>query len=90
MAGAAEPLLALIGAAAPGPALVCPDDGISITAAELEEAVTGLAGCLQTAGVNRGDRVAIVLDDGPELIELLFALSAVGAAGAAQSGLHQS
>ncbi len=79
MAGAAEPLLALIRAGAPGPALVCPDDGISVTAAELEAAVTDLAGCLQTAGVGRGDRVAVVLPNGPEIVALLFALAALGA-----------
>ena len=41
--------------------------------------MTGLAGCLQTAGVNRGDRVAVVLPNGPEIVALLFALAALGA-----------
>ena len=79
MANAAEPLLDLICAGEPGPALVCPDNGISITPAELMEAVTDLAGRLRTAGAGHGDRVAVVLPNGPEIVALLFALAALGA-----------
>ena len=79
MTNTPEPLLALICPGEPGPALVSPDDGISITPAELAETVTDLAGSLRTAGAGHGDRVAVVLPNGPEIIALLFALAAVGA-----------
>ena len=79
---AAEPLSAILDAPGSRAALVCPDDERSLTVDELAAIVGELAGRLHALGVRRGDRVAIVLDDGPELIELLFALSAVGAAAA--------
>ena len=79
---AAEALSAILDAPGSRAALVCPDDERSLTLDELAAIVGELAGRLHALGVRRGDRVAIVLDDGPELIELLFALSAVGAAAA--------
>ena len=79
---AAEPLSAILAAPGSRVALVCPDDERSLTVDGLAAIVGELAGRLHALGVRRGDRVAIVLDDGPELIELLFALSALGAAAA--------
>ena len=79
MTEAAEPLLELIGGDESQEALVCPDDGIAISYAELGRAVTGLAGRLRDAGVGRGDRVAVVLPNGPEIVALLFALASLGA-----------
>jgi acyl-CoA synthetase (AMP-forming)/AMP-acid ligase II len=80
VAHAAEPLLELIGAGESRPALVSPDDGISITYAELAATVADLAGQLRAAGVGRDDRVAVVLPNGPEIVALLFALASIGAA----------
>ncbi|HEY8859959.1 MAG TPA: AMP-binding protein, partial [Gaiellales bacterium] len=79
MTEAAEPLLELIGGDESQEALVCPDDSIAISYAELGRAVTGLAGRLLDAGVGRGDRVAVVLPNGPEIVALLFALASLGA-----------
>jgi acyl-CoA synthetase (AMP-forming)/AMP-acid ligase II len=76
---ASEPLLELIGPGDSRPALVCPDDGLSITYPELAAAVSDLAGRLRAAGVGHGDRVAVVLPNGPEIVALLFALASVGA-----------
>jgi acyl-CoA synthetase (AMP-forming)/AMP-acid ligase II len=75
----AEPLRAIL-AASGSAALICPDDERSLSIDELTVIAEQLAGCLHGLGVRRGDRVAIVLEDGPELIELLFALSLLGAA----------
>ena len=77
-----EPLRAVLADRGSQPALVCPDDGQSLSFDELAAIVDQLAGCLQTLGVRRGDRVALVLANGPELIELLLAVTALGAAAA--------
>ena len=79
MERASEPLLELIGASDARPALVCPDDGVAITYPELAAAVADLAGRLRAAGVQPGDRVAVVLPNGPEIVALLFALASLGA-----------
>ena len=75
----AEPLLELIRRAGAGPALACPDDGVTLTYDRLAESAASLASRLAAAGVGRGGRVAVVLPNGPEIIELLFALAALGA-----------
>ena len=77
-----EPLRAVLSASGSQRALLCPDDDQSISVDELGAIIDGLAGRLHALGVRRGDRVAIVLDDGPELIALLFAVAALGAAAA--------
>jgi acyl-CoA synthetase (AMP-forming)/AMP-acid ligase II len=77
-----EPLGAILSASASQLAVTCPNDERSLSVDELASIVEGLAGRLHGLGVQRGDRVAIVLDDGPELIELVFALAALGAAAA--------
>src|SRR5262245_38586557 len=64
------------------PALISPDDGLTVNRTELPERVDSLARDLAGVGVARGDRVAFALPNGPELVELLFAISAVGAAAA--------
>lgn len=63
-------------------ALVVPEDGQSLTYAQLGSRVGTLAGRLAAAGVRRGDRVALALPNGPELVQLLLAIAAVGAAAA--------
>ena len=60
-------------------ALACPDDGSPLTYDRLAAEVLDIASRLRSAGVGRGDRVAVVLPNGPEIIELLFALAALGA-----------
>jgi oxalate---CoA ligase len=63
----------------PAPALVCPDDELTYTHEDVASLVTELAGRLCTAGVERGDRVAIVLPNGPEIVLCLFAMALLGA-----------
>jgi acyl-CoA synthetase (AMP-forming)/AMP-acid ligase II len=77
-----EPLSAILHSQTSQAALICPDDDRSISVDELAAIVGGLSAGLHALGIRRGDRVAIVLDDGPELIELLFALAGLGAAAA--------
>jgi len=78
-----EPLAAVFSAGeAAAAALVCPDDGSSIAFGELAERVDSLARALRGLGVERGDRVAMALPNGPEIVELLLAVTALGAAAA--------
>jgi oxalate---CoA ligase len=63
----------------PAPALVCPDDQLSYSHEDLASLVAELAGRLATAGVERGDRVAVVLPNGPEIVLCLFAIGLLGA-----------
>jgi acyl-CoA synthetase (AMP-forming)/AMP-acid ligase II len=79
---AGEPLQAILSGPGSTPALVCPDDKRAWNLDELTTMVDRLARQLHTLGVRRGDRVAIVLENGPELIGLLFAVTALGAAAA--------
>jgi acyl-CoA synthetase (AMP-forming)/AMP-acid ligase II len=79
----AEPLAAVVRAGEAGAtALACPDDGSSISFGELAERADTLARALRGLGVERGDRVALALPNGPEIVELLFAVTALGAAAA--------
>ncbi|MFD8221340.1 amino acid adenylation domain-containing protein [Streptomyces sp. NPDC059697] len=52
----------------------------ALTYAELEERTVRLADRLRGAGVGRGDRVAVFLDRGPELVTGLLAVLRTGAA----------
>lgn len=61
------------------PALICPDDGLTYTHEDVAALVTELAGRLSTAGVRRGDKVAVVLPNGPEIVLCLFAIGLLGA-----------
>ena len=63
-------------------ALVSPEDGHVITFASLEREVFRLAGRLSAVGVERGDRVAVVLPNGPEFVLVLLAITTLGAAAA--------
>lgn len=56
------------------------DDGGAVTFAALLSRVRRLAGALQSAGVGRGDVVAVLLPNGIEFVELFLASSALGAA----------
>ena len=64
------------------PALVVPDDGQVLTYGQLARRVGDLAGSLAAAGVGRGDRVAFTLPNGPDVIQILLAITALGAAAA--------
>lgn len=78
-----ERLSALLAAGRPdAAALLAPEDGRALTYAELAERVDTLAGRLSTIGVVRGDRVALVLQNGPEIVQLLLAITALGAGAA--------
>ncbi|HUZ51191.1 MAG TPA: AMP-binding protein [Streptosporangiaceae bacterium] len=80
---AGETLNAILDLPNPGrPALVVPDDGQVLTYGQLAERVGYLAGSLAAAGVRRGDRVAFTLPNGPDVIQILLAITALGAAAA--------
>src|SRR5207253_1251388 len=63
-------------------ALVAADDGARTSYADLAADVDALAGKLRAAGVERGDRVALVVPEGPPFVRLLLAIAAAGAAAA--------
>ncbi len=77
-----EPLLELIQPDGERPALLCPDDGERVAHGELRERAGAIAARLRSAGVERGGRVAIVLPNGPEIVEVLLGVAAAGAAAA--------
>ena len=78
-----EPIAALLGGGdGERTALVAPEDGEALTYAQLSSRVETLARRLAAAGVRRGDRVALALPNGPELIQLLLAIALAGAAAA--------
>ena len=62
--------------------LITPDEEPVTSHERLAAYVELLAGRLARVGVRRGDHVALVLPQGPEIIELLLAVAAVGAAAA--------
>jgi len=75
-----EALAGLLEGAPPGSvAIVCPDDGSTLTYEELAASATRVAALLRRAGVERGDRVALVLPNGPEIVETLFGIAMLGA-----------
>jgi acyl-CoA synthetase (AMP-forming)/AMP-acid ligase II len=81
--GRAGTLAALLECGAPADAaLISPENGRSVTHAELRDRVNTLAGRLATIGVRRGDRVALVIPNGLEIIQLLLAITALGAGAA--------
>src|SRR5690242_3231943 len=63
-----------------GPSLVVPEDGQVLTYGQLADRVGSLAGSLAAAGVGRGDRVALTLPNGPDMVQVLLAITALGAA----------
>jgi acyl-CoA synthetase (AMP-forming)/AMP-acid ligase II len=80
---AGEPLYALLDQADPGAtAFVTAEDGATLTYAQLADRVETLAARLTSAGVRRGDRVCLTLPNGPEFVQLILALTVLGAAAA--------
>ncbi|HEY2077159.1 MAG TPA: AMP-binding protein [Streptosporangiaceae bacterium] len=72
----------LDGGDAANPALVVPDAGLVLTYAQTAARTETLARRLAGLGVRRGDRVAFALPNGPDLVLLLLAITALGAAAA--------
>ena len=82
-AAGAEPLTALLAHPEPSrPALVVPDTGQALTYGQLAARVETLSQRLAGLGVRRGDRVALALPNGPDIVLLLLAITALGAAAA--------
>ena len=75
-----EALAALLDGAQPASvAVVCPDDGSTRSYEQLAASATRVAARLSHGGVERGDRVALVLPNGPEIVETLFGVAMLGA-----------
>src|ERR1700745_3575955 len=53
-------------------------DGRSFTFRELHTRVEGIAGTLASRGLGVGDRLALLLPNGPDYIELMYACSMLG------------
>lgn len=64
------------------PALVAAEDGSALSYGQLADRVADLAARLAGAGVERGDRVAVTLPNGPDFVQILLAITALGAAAA--------
>ena len=80
---AGESLTALLaGGKAGRPALIVPDSGEVLTYTQVAARVEALAQRLAGLGVRRGDRVALALPNGPDVVLLLLAVTALGAAAA--------
>ena len=78
-----EALSALLTRGDPGgAAFVVPDGGQVLTYAQVADGVDALARKLAGAGAGRGDKVAFALPNGPDVILLLLAIAALGAAAA--------
>jgi acyl-CoA synthetase (AMP-forming)/AMP-acid ligase II len=78
-----EPLTSLLDGTDPsGPAFIVPGDGLVLTYAQVATRIETLAQRLAGAGVRRGDRVALVLPNGPDFVLLLLAIVSLGAAAA--------
>src|SRR5262245_53105801 len=69
----------LLAPSAMGPAFVTVD-GSTIEHAVLREEVDRLAARLREMGLGAGDRIAVVLDNGPEMALVLLAVMATGCA----------
>jgi oxalate---CoA ligase len=64
------------------PALIVPEGGQVLTYGQVAERVASLAASLAKAGVGRGDRVALTLSNGPDMVQLMLAITVLGAAAA--------
>src|SRR5438105_6127858 len=52
--------------------------GNGLSSSELEKRVEGIAAALSTRGFEAGDRLALLLPNSPEYIELVYACSRLG------------
>src|SRR5580704_11415625 len=64
------------------PALIVPDTVEVLTYAQVASRIEGLAQRLADLSIRRGDRVALALPNGPDIVLLLLAITALGAAAA--------
>jgi len=64
------------------PALIVPEGGPSLTYGDLRARIESLAETLQSLGIGRGDRVAMALPNGVEVITAFFAVTATAATAA--------
>ncbi|MGZ8708339.1 MAG: AMP-binding protein, partial [Gaiellaceae bacterium] len=64
------------------PALVCPEDGVSLGRGQLAEVTDSLSRRLRSLGIERGTSVALSLPNGPEMVCALMAIARLGAAAA--------
>ncbi|MGO8957960.1 MAG: AMP-binding protein [Streptosporangiaceae bacterium] len=81
--GPAESLADLLAGGDPArPALIVADSGEVVTYAQTAARIETLAQRLAGFGVRRGDRVALSLPNGPDVVLLLLAITALGAAAA--------
>jgi oxalate---CoA ligase len=79
----AEPLSALLDRGVRSDqAFVVAESGQVLSYGQVADGIESLAACLAGAGVRRGDRVALAMPNGPDLIMLLLAVTALGAAAA--------
>jgi len=80
---AAEAVAGVLSAGDPGhPALIVPDSGQMLSYAQAASQIEALAQRLAGLGVRRGDRVAMCLPNGPDVVLLLLAITTLGAAAA--------
>jgi acyl-CoA synthetase (AMP-forming)/AMP-acid ligase II len=80
---AAEAMAALLSAGEPErPALIVPDTGQVLTYGQIADQIGTLARRLAGLSVRRGDTVALSLPNGPDVVLLLLAITALGAAAA--------
>src|SRR5262249_49901258 len=70
------------------PALVMPEGGAVVTYSSLLNQVEALAATLQTFGLGRGDRIAMVLPNGIEVITAFLAVTATAATAAPLNPLY--
>src|SRR5437899_13053782 len=56
-----------------------PSDGTRSTFRELHDRVARIAGSLSRPGLGVGDRLALLLTNGPDYIELVYACASLGA-----------
>lgn len=72
----------LLSVTASHPALIVPEGGPSLTYGALRAQVESLTETLQSFGIGRGDRVAMALPNGIEVITTFFAITAAAATAA--------
>src|SRR5262249_8672583 len=82
VAGSHDVLVDLLENGSDAPALWAPEDDRPLSYRELAAAVDELARRLSSHGVGGGDRVALAPPPGPGVVELLLAITALGAAAA--------
>lgn len=60
-------------------AIIDGDRDVALSYSDLDGAIAGLAGALHTRGVRRGDRVALLMENSIEFVQVMFATVRLGA-----------